>query len=71
MSAVHNSLVVPVYRNAEMIDALVAAITGIANHVDGGDCGGQGRSRVTSHRRFTIMSAAPFYYYYYYCYFFS
>jgi len=43
-----------------------------AYHVDDG----QGRLRVTSHRCFTIMSAAPFHYYYYYhyyyfCYFFS
>lgn len=36
MTAIVNSLVVPVYRNAEMIDALVAAITHIAEEVDGG-----------------------------------
>lgn len=35
MTAIVNSLVVPVYRNAEMIDALVSAIADIAEEVDG------------------------------------
>jgi polyisoprenyl-phosphate glycosyltransferase len=35
VTAIVNSLVVPVYRNAEMIDALVAAIAGIAEEVEG------------------------------------
>ena len=35
MSAAVNSLVIPVYRNAATIDALVAAIEGIAEQLDG------------------------------------
>jgi len=36
LSAPANSLVVPVYRNAESIAALIEAIEGIAEHVEGG-----------------------------------